>query len=142
MQRPEVRAVEYGPAPTILIVFGATGDLMSRKIVPSLFHLRGKGVLPEDGHPQVNPCNRDLWINDTYPNPDCEMTLMLYHQPSNRRVDLLRLKTQPSLKETCWRCDLHPRWHPDGTKVCVDSAHLGRRQLCVMDVTSKIETLR
>ena len=34
-------------APTILVVFGATGDLMARKVVPSLFYLRGKGLLPD-----------------------------------------------------------------------------------------------
>ena len=34
-------------APTILTVFGPTGDLMARKVVPSLFYLRGKGQLPE-----------------------------------------------------------------------------------------------
>jgi len=34
-------------APTILVVFGATGDLMARKVVPSLFYLRSKGLLPE-----------------------------------------------------------------------------------------------
>lgn len=34
-------------APTILVVYGATGDLMERKIVPALFHLREKGRLPE-----------------------------------------------------------------------------------------------
>ena len=33
--------------PTIFVAFGATGDLMARKIVPSLFHLMGKGVLPD-----------------------------------------------------------------------------------------------
>lgn len=33
-------------SPTILVVFGATGDLMARKIVPSIFHLMGKGALP------------------------------------------------------------------------------------------------
>ncbi|MBS3957539.1 MAG: glucose-6-phosphate dehydrogenase [Clostridiales bacterium] len=33
--------------PTILTVFGATGDLMARKIVPALFYLARKGVLPE-----------------------------------------------------------------------------------------------
>ncbi|MGB4593513.1 MAG: glucose-6-phosphate dehydrogenase [Coriobacteriia bacterium] len=33
--------------PTILIVFGATGDLMTRKIVPSLAYLHVKGRLPE-----------------------------------------------------------------------------------------------
>lgn len=34
-------------APTILVVFGATGDLMARKIVPSLYYLMGKNALPE-----------------------------------------------------------------------------------------------
>ena len=33
--------------PTVLVVFGTTGDLMARKIVPSLFYLRGLGQLPE-----------------------------------------------------------------------------------------------
>ena len=33
--------------PTILVVFGATGDLMARKIVPSIFHLYRKALLPE-----------------------------------------------------------------------------------------------
>ena len=33
--------------PTILVVFGPTGDLMARKVVPSLFYLRDKGLLPD-----------------------------------------------------------------------------------------------
>jgi glucose-6-phosphate 1-dehydrogenase len=33
--------------PTILVVFGATGDLMERKIAPSLYHLHERGQLPE-----------------------------------------------------------------------------------------------
>ncbi|HEX9093921.1 MAG TPA: glucose-6-phosphate dehydrogenase [Coriobacteriia bacterium] len=32
--------------PTVLVVFGATGDLMERKIVPALYHLHEKGRLP------------------------------------------------------------------------------------------------
>jgi hypothetical protein len=99
----------------------------------------GKGVLTEDGHPQVNPLNPEIWINDTYPNPEHIQTLMLYHQPMNRRYDLVRLATQPSIQETGWRCDFHPRWHPAGKRVCFDSAHLGRRQLCVMDVPSEFQ---
>jgi hypothetical protein len=101
----------------------------------------GKGVLAEDGHPQVNPRHPGLWINDTYPDPEHVQTLMLYHQPTNRRVDLLRLPTQPSIQETCWRCDFHPRWHPGGGRVCVDSAHLGRRQLCVVELAEQITHL-
>jgi glucose-6-phosphate 1-dehydrogenase len=34
-------------APTILVVFGATGDLMGRKIVPSLYYLFSRGLLAE-----------------------------------------------------------------------------------------------
>jgi len=33
--------------PTVLVVFGATGDLMERKIGPALFHLHEKGELPQ-----------------------------------------------------------------------------------------------
>lgn len=33
--------------PTIIVVMGATGDLMARKIVPALFHLYKKGNLPK-----------------------------------------------------------------------------------------------
>ncbi|MBI3620435.1 glucose-6-phosphate dehydrogenase, partial [Candidatus Roizmanbacteria bacterium] len=32
--------------PTILVIFGATGDLMGKKIVPALFHLYKKNKLP------------------------------------------------------------------------------------------------
>lgn len=33
--------------PTILVVLGATGDLMSRKIAPAIYHLLEEDVLPE-----------------------------------------------------------------------------------------------
>lgn len=33
--------------PTVLVVYGATGDLMRKKIVPALFHLFNKGELPD-----------------------------------------------------------------------------------------------
>lgn len=101
----------------------------------------GKGVLTEDGHPQMNPVHPEIWINDTYPTPEHVQTLMLYHQPNNRRVDLLRLATPPNIQETCWRCDFHPRWHPRGERVCFDSAHIGRRQLCVLFVSDELGEL-
>ncbi len=39
MQRPNV--------PTVLVIFGATGDLMSKKIVPALYHLFTHNQLPK-----------------------------------------------------------------------------------------------
>ena len=33
------------------------------------------------------------------------------------------------------RCDLHPRWSPDGQAVTFDSVHGGTRQIYVVDVS-------
>jgi Tol biopolymer transport system component len=35
-----------------------------------------------------------------------------------------------------WRCDTHPRYSPDGTKVVIDSTHEGLgRQMYLIDVS-------
>ena len=36
------------PEPHVLVLFGATGDLARRKLIPGLFHLEQVGMLPED----------------------------------------------------------------------------------------------
>ncbi|MBE0416802.1 MAG: glucose-6-phosphate dehydrogenase [Coriobacteriia bacterium] len=48
--------------PTVLTVFGATGDLMARKIVPALFYLGGKGELP--GRIAIVGFSRRDWSDD------------------------------------------------------------------------------
>lgn len=101
----------------------------------------GRGILVEDGHPQVHPRHPELWVNDTYPTPDHVQTLMLFHAPTGRRIDIAAWPTQTSIQETLWRCDLHPRWKPSGDMVCVDSAHAGRRQVCVADVSREVAAL-
>src|SRR5229473_7282879 len=35
------------PEPCVLVIFGATGDLTSRKLVPALFSLHRRGLLPQ-----------------------------------------------------------------------------------------------
>jgi glucose-6-phosphate 1-dehydrogenase len=35
------------PEPTVVIIFGASGDLTKRKLLPALFHLEQAGLLPE-----------------------------------------------------------------------------------------------
>src|SRR5580698_9826297 len=34
------------PEPAILVIFGASGDLTKRKLLPALFHLRQNNLLP------------------------------------------------------------------------------------------------
>ena len=49
------------------------------------------------------------------------------------RIDIGEFYTMPELAGEI-RCDLHPRWNRDGTKVCFDSTHEGERQVYVIDV--------
>ena len=101
----------------------ATGD---RTVV-------GNGVLTEDGHCSFSP-DRQWLLNDTYPDTYQMRTLMLFSMRERERLDIARLY---SPKDRWWgeiRCDLHPRWNRDGTRVCIDSVHSGERQLYVIDV--------
>ena len=94
----------------------------------------GAGVLVEDGHVSFSPDRR--WVlNDTYPDRYDMRTLMLFRWRDGKRIDLARLH---SPKARWWgeiRCDLHPRWSRDGTRICIDSVHSGERQMYVMDVS-------
>jgi hypothetical protein len=93
----------------------------------------GAGVLVEDGHVSFSPDRR--WVlNDTYPDRYDMRTLMLFRWADSERIDLARLR---SPKSRWWgeiRCDLHPRWSRNGTRVCIDSVHTGERQMYVADV--------
>ena len=40
------RGAERIPEPTILVIFGASGDLTKRKLLPALFHLYQAGLMP------------------------------------------------------------------------------------------------
>ena len=48
---PEViqipKTPERTPEPTVVVIFGASGDLTKRKLLPALFHLEQAGLLPE-----------------------------------------------------------------------------------------------
>ncbi|MGC1463165.1 MAG: glucose-6-phosphate dehydrogenase [Terracidiphilus sp.] len=51
--RPEdlshvAKSAERIPDPGILVIFGASGDLTKRKLLPALFHLRQADLLPKD----------------------------------------------------------------------------------------------
>jgi len=39
-------ALEKVPEPSLIVIFGATGDLTSRKILPAIYNLRRAGLLP------------------------------------------------------------------------------------------------
>jgi glucose-6-phosphate 1-dehydrogenase len=46
--RPSARHGHPRPEPHVIVLFGATGDLAKRKLLPGLYHLYTAGLLPED----------------------------------------------------------------------------------------------
>ena len=93
----------------------------------------GPKVMPLNGHCTYLPGNQ--WIlNDTYPDEDRLQHPYLYEVSSGRRVPLGHFRSPPEYRGE-WRCDTHPRFSPDGTKVVIDSPHGGAgRQLYLIDI--------
>ena len=50
---------ERVPDPCIVVIFGASGDLTKRKLLPALFHLKQEGLLP-DSFAVVGVARRDI----------------------------------------------------------------------------------
>src|SRR5271165_6541252 len=68
-------------APTTLVIFGATGDLAKRKLVPALYNLAHEGALPERFH--LVGVSRKEKENDDY-REECEQAIRRF---SRRKPD-------------------------------------------------------
>ena len=90
--------------------------------------------MPEDGHASFSPDGK--WIVcDTYPMGHERLSgLLLYNPSSDRKVLLGRFHSEPLFTGDI-RCDLHPRWSPDGKTITFDAVHEGRRQIYAVDVS-------
>lgn len=96
----------------------------------------GKDAMTRNGHCTYLPGNR--WIlNDAYPDKERNQPLYLYEVATGRVVDLGRFHS-PKEYTGEWRCDLHPRFSPDGNKITIDSPHGGGgRQIYLINITGK-----
>ncbi|MBC2595195.1 hypothetical protein H5P28_13085 [Ruficoccus amylovorans] len=81
----------------------------------------------DDGHQSYSP-DRQWLLYDSYPQ-DEKRSLYLYDLRQKIGHRLATVKSHsintPVRLET--RCDLHPRWHPDGRRLSFDSVHEGFR---------------
>ena len=88
----------------------------------------GEGVLDVygDGHPSFSP-NRRWIITDSYPDRARQQHLLLFEVDTGRLIELGKF-LEPLSFNGPNRCDLHPRWSPDGNLISIDSSHEGRRK--------------
>ncbi len=92
-------------------------------------------LFDRDGHCSFSPDGRWM-LTDTYPDKESRRSLMALDWERGRRIDLGGFFSLPL--ESPIRCDLHPRWSPDGRQICVDSTHEGNRQMYRLDIADII----
>ena len=93
----------------------------------------GRGVLDFDGHGVFSDDGK--WMaTDTYPDKLGERKLMIMRASDQAILPLGGFFVPELYSEQYSRCDLHPRWRPDGKMLGFNSAHEGSRQVYVMDV--------
>ena len=88
-------------------------------------------IFTEDGHPSFSPNNKNIILTDTYPDKYRNQHLYLYDISTKIKKKIGNFYSPPKYSGE-YRCDLHPRFSPDGLKVCLDSPHLGRRQIIII----------
>jgi len=128
-----------------LLVWGRAGDAGDHyyrlDVRTGYGTIMGAGVLDVfgDGHPSYSPDRR--WIvTDCYPDRARYQRLLLFEASSGRCIEVGRFLA-PWAFDGAHRCDLHPRWSPDGKWISVDSAHDGLRRNYLLDVTKLFEQL-
>lgn len=97
----------------------------------------GRDCLTENGHMTYSTDGKWM-LTDTYPDDQTnERFLILYNVEADKRYNIGSFYTDPNLgKEN--RCDLHPRWSPCCTQVCIDSVHENTRQRYIIDVSDLV----
>ncbi len=99
----------------------------------------GRDVLPHDGHPTYFPGSRYI-LTDTYPDLASHQNLLLYDTATNTARTLGTFDSSRRFRDDV-KCDLHPRLSPRGRRICIDSAHSGRRRLYVLEIGDPTEIL-
>lgn len=78
------------------------------------------GRLPDNGHCSFSPDGR-LLLTDSYPDENAMRELVVYDPAKDARYSLGFFHS-PGIPQPT-RCDLHPRWSPDGRSISFDSFH-------------------
>lgn len=91
--------------------------------------------LATDGHCSYSPDGK-LIVTDSYPNRKRMAFVYLCREEQVQPVRIAKVFSPFKYDNDC-RCDLHPRWNREGTKICIDSVHEGKRGLYVIPITNR-----
>ena len=100
----------------------------------------GEGILDVygDGHPSFSPDRR--WIlTDTYPDKSRKQHLLLYEVATAKLIEVGSFLA-PLKFSSAMRCDLHPRWSPDGYTISLDSTYQGQRMTYILNVSAIVNS--
>ncbi len=115
-------------SPGLILISDSTG---ARQSIDEAF-------FRSDGHCSYSPDKRRI-LYDSYPDtstPDCLRSLQVYDLDRRKGVTLGRFRSESYTSRTVdLRCDLHPRWMPDGRSVSFDSIHEGFRGVYWADLS-------
>lgn len=107
-------------------------------VITGKWEIIGEGILDTfgDGHPSFSPDRRWI-ITDTYPDRARQQHLLLYEVETGKIIEIGRFLA-PLKFNGPKRCDLHPRWSPDGKMISIDSCHEGKRMTYFLDISSLV----
>lgn len=94
------------------------------------------GIMDWDGHCIFSPDGKFL-STDGYWNKDDYRSWVLIRLEDEAILPLGRFYVPEDYHEQYSRCDLHPRWRPDGSQLGFNSVHEGSRQVYLRDVKWK-----
>lgn len=107
------------------VIFTVGKEQEARHIAP--------GILDWDGHCIFSPDGNFL-STDGYWNKDGFRSWVLVRLKDEAIISLGRFFVPDGYKEQYSRCDLHPRWRPDGKQIGFNSVHEGSRQVYIRNV--------
>lgn len=91
------------------------------------------GILDWDGHCIFSPDGKFI-STDGYWNKDGYRTWVLVRLEDEAIMPLGAWFVPEKYRETYSRCDLHPRFRPDGSQIGFNSVHEGSRQVYIRDI--------
>lgn len=89
-----------------------------------------------DGHPSISRCGRFMVV-DSYPDRKRQRNLSLIDFKESKLVPLGKF-LEPLFFSDARRCDLHPRFSPNGKEISFDSAFSGKRNTYILNIEKLI----